>query len=404
MGGGGRAPPSRVWIGLSSILWREAWKYGERAFRYCELDAGHAVAALGYAAAVLGWRLRPEPQIGWATLRRALGLDRLEDFKGGRRLGTELEEPEMLIEIERGESFGALAPEELERLTAAASFAGKASTIDRFPMYSWPVIDEIAEATRSEDGAQSPQSTAVWPRAPVSSPTAGTARNIILGRRSAMRFDSKFVLDRASFCRILNGLSPEASFAPTFLLDPVTIDLVLYVHRVEGVAPGAYLFPRVTDPTISLYSWLRARTELRRVSALEDSLELVELATVAPLELARVSRAVQCHQDIAASSCFALGMFTHFENAISSGPAGYRRVHQEAGGIGHELYLQAEVEGVRGTGIGCFFDDSVRTSVALHESPFTPVYHFTIGKPIIDGRLETQSLLTQLEPRPRAAG
>ena len=30
---------------LSSIFWREAWKYGERAFRYCNHDVGHALAA-----------------------------------------------------------------------------------------------------------------------------------------------------------------------------------------------------------------------------------------------------------------------------------------------------------------------------------------------------------------------
>ena len=29
-------------IGLSSIYWREAWKYGERAYRYCQHDIVHA--------------------------------------------------------------------------------------------------------------------------------------------------------------------------------------------------------------------------------------------------------------------------------------------------------------------------------------------------------------------------
>jgi SagB-type dehydrogenase family enzyme len=33
-------------ICLSSIYWRESWKYGERAFRYCNQDIGHAMAAL----------------------------------------------------------------------------------------------------------------------------------------------------------------------------------------------------------------------------------------------------------------------------------------------------------------------------------------------------------------------
>ena len=44
-------------IGLSSIFWRESWKYGERAFRYCNHDVGHALAALGFSANLLGWRL-----------------------------------------------------------------------------------------------------------------------------------------------------------------------------------------------------------------------------------------------------------------------------------------------------------------------------------------------------------
>ena len=47
-----RAPDGQRWlaIGLSSVMWREAWKYGERAFRYCQLDVGHALGALAYAA------------------------------------------------------------------------------------------------------------------------------------------------------------------------------------------------------------------------------------------------------------------------------------------------------------------------------------------------------------------
>jgi len=35
---------ARAWVGLSSIHWREAWKYGERAFRYCQLDTGQRSA------------------------------------------------------------------------------------------------------------------------------------------------------------------------------------------------------------------------------------------------------------------------------------------------------------------------------------------------------------------------
>ena len=45
-------------LALTGIHWREAWKYGLRAYRYCQHDCGHAIAAVAYAAAALGWRKR----------------------------------------------------------------------------------------------------------------------------------------------------------------------------------------------------------------------------------------------------------------------------------------------------------------------------------------------------------
>ena len=45
-----------VVLALTGIHWREAWKYGLRAYRYCQHDCGHAIAAVAYAAAALGWR------------------------------------------------------------------------------------------------------------------------------------------------------------------------------------------------------------------------------------------------------------------------------------------------------------------------------------------------------------
>ena len=50
-------PQDSFLVGLSSIHWREAWKYGERAFRYCQHDVGHALGTLRFAAAALGWKL-----------------------------------------------------------------------------------------------------------------------------------------------------------------------------------------------------------------------------------------------------------------------------------------------------------------------------------------------------------
>jgi SagB-type dehydrogenase family enzyme len=61
-------------LAFSSIVWREEWKYGARAYRYCQLDVGHALGAARYAAAALGWTLCVDPCPGDRTLAALLGL------------------------------------------------------------------------------------------------------------------------------------------------------------------------------------------------------------------------------------------------------------------------------------------------------------------------------------------
>ena len=53
---GPQLAPRNLATVLTSIHWREAWKYGERAFRYCQHDLGHAIATISLAASMLGWR------------------------------------------------------------------------------------------------------------------------------------------------------------------------------------------------------------------------------------------------------------------------------------------------------------------------------------------------------------
>ncbi|MBA5872636.1 MAG: nitroreductase, partial [Nitrospira sp. CR2.1] len=45
--------------------------------------------------------------------------------------------------------------------------------------------------------------------------------------------------------------------------------------------------------------------------------------------------------------------------------------------------------GVRGTGIGCFFDDPVHEVVGMKNLALQSLYHFTIGGPVDDERLMT---------------
>jgi len=102
----------------------------------------------------------------------------------------------------------------------------------------------------------------------------------------------------------------------------------------------------------------------------------------------RRARLLHCQQDIASSSCFALAMLAPLGPAVERDPAEYRQLHREAGMLGHALYLQAEAEGLRGTGIGCFLDDEVHSLLGLSDARFQTLYHFAIGRPLYDPRLE----------------
>ena len=72
------------------------------------------------------------------------------------------------------------------------------------------------------------------------------------------------------------------------------------------------------------------------------------------------------------------------------GPWFYPRLFWESGTVGQVLYLEAEAAGVRGTGIGCFFDDEMHRLLGLRDSAWQSLYHFTVGGAVEDSRLATR--------------
>ncbi|MBI5585113.1 MAG: hypothetical protein HY892_14970 [Deltaproteobacteria bacterium] len=63
------------------------------------------------------------------------------------------------------------------------------------------------------------------------------------------------------------------------------------------------------------------------------------------------------------------------------------------------LYLEAEARGMRGTGMGCFFDDITHELLGLADDTFQDLYHFSIGRPVEDRRLTTLPPYDHLEKR-----
>ncbi|MFG1424648.1 nitroreductase family protein [Roseixanthobacter glucoisosaccharinicivorans] len=375
----GSAP--RLWIGLSSIHWREAWKYGERAFRYCQLDIGHALGALRYAAGALGWSARIVEGYDAATLAAMMGLDRPADFSG-----VEPEDADVIVALEP-----AAKPvhREVERPTpadlAGGDWAGRASLLDPHPLYRWPIIAEVSRATRA---TAAPVTPAALPARPALT-GAGHQRaaEILLGRRSAQRFDSRFEMPRPIFFRMLDAVLPRAAAPWDIWPHEPALHPILFVHRVEGLPPGLYALPRSEAAGRALRTALRADFVWEPVEGTPAHLPLVRLVQS---DCRGIARTVSCHQAIASDSCFAMSMLAQFEGAVRTDPSHYRQLHWEAGLLGHVLYLEAETAGLRGTGIGCFFDDALHELLGLATLEFQSLYHFTVGRPLSDDRITTE--------------
>ncbi len=382
----GPASGQRLQVALSSAMWRETWKYGERAFRYCQLDVGHALACLRYAAAILGWGLRLEPGVDAAALAARLGLDRAGDYPARRDAATEREEAELLLSVLAPPLAAGVDPVRWRHQAGSADWHGQASELDARPFYRWPVVEGIARATRA---AATP-----LPPAPAR-PTAARRRirdaeavELVLTRRSAQRYDRGHVMPRKSLVRLLDALMRRSSALPGDVLPEAgELDLLLMIHRVKGVEPGVYLLPRATDNALARHLSHRHPRLLQPGPIAGSPLRC--LATLAPTRLTELARRLHCHQAIAAEACLVIGIAAPLEAHIAEHPNAYRTLHRAAGLIGQQLYLEAAAEGLAGTGIGCFFDTPVRSFHGLEDSPWHTLYHFAIGQPLPDPRIGT---------------
>jgi SagB-type dehydrogenase family enzyme len=363
---------------LTSIFWREAWKYGERAFRYCNHDMGHAVASISFAANLLGWKVSYLSEVADEDLSHLLG------FHKTRWVKHEEEYPEALCYVHplSEEHAPRNFPDHLISKISEVSFQGTPNRLSEDHV-NWEIISETAKAVQKS--AIKKESTS-YSRAPLldHDKSSLTASKIIRQRRSAVAFDGKTSISKNHFLMMLKRTLPHKDCAPfDFELGLARIHLLLFVHRVTGLFPGLYMFVRNDEDLSNLKSSTRPEFSWKKM---DDDLPLYLLAEGL---LMREATAISCNQDIAGDGAFSLGMIAKFRDTIQEAPFLYRHLFWESGMIGQILYLEAEARNIRGTGIGCFFDDSVHQIMGLRDNTFQSLYHFTVGGPVEDSRLQT---------------
>jgi len=275
-------------------------------------------------------------------------------------------------------------PSSLLRAVVQRGWRGTANTLSGGHV-DWDVIDAVTRAAAYPglprfQAAEVELAPAAPPRSASAAGELPGAREVILRRRSAVAFDPRVGLRLDTFLDMLRRVRPGAPPWDAMQWRPA-VHLILFVHRVEGLVPGIYAFLR--DPAVE--------PELRAAMRPEFLWEPVqELRLLVPTDVTWVANRLSCDQDIAGEGFFSLGMLARFEATLAEhGDWAYRRLFWECGLIGQVLYLEAEAAGVRGTGIGCFYDDAVHDTLGLTGHAWQSLYHFCVGEPVEDTRLET---------------
>jgi SagB-type dehydrogenase family enzyme len=372
-------------VALTSIHWREAWKYGERAFRYCQHDLGHAIAAVTFAAALLGWRAVLLPAWSHRAIAAVTGTDRDEDFTEAER-----EEPGCIMAISAGE-FADCPENTVRRLADAVArgqWSGHASQLSDGQV-QWSLIDEVARATEDSGRSNLPAASLAdgdrrGPRDPKRDHQID-ARALLLQRRSAVALDGRSAIARATFVDMLSRVLPGAGTPWHSLWWTPRVHLAIFVHRVGEVPSGLYLLMR--EPK----AFDRLRGACRPDFLWEAADNGLPLWCLARGDVRARAARLSCDQDIAADGFFSLAMLADFDASLQTlGAAFYRHLFWETGMVGQVLYLEAEAAGARATGIGCFYDDPVHDVLGLDGHAFQSLYHFSVGTPVDDARLTTE--------------
>jgi SagB-type dehydrogenase family enzyme len=319
---------------LTSIAWREAWKYRDRAYRYCLHDIGHAWQALALAARAMGCE--------------TFDVRDFADDEVARYCRLSADEWPMLILELRGEPIPLRDAEHRETVW----YGGEANQLSP-EIIDYPWIEGIHGATKLDtklDTRAEPARTGTGEiKLPAPASSSLTFGEVARKRRSALDFVGG--AQSMSFAQLSAILSTTT---PNF------VQLYLYAHRVDGLEPGVYRY------------WPE-RAELEQIRSGDQRVAAAGLSL---------------GQDLAGNACVAFSMIADLDRAVRAhGDRGYRYVHFEAGAIGHRLYLAAESLGLGATGIGAFYDEEVHRYLNLTRAQGQVVYHFAIGYPVPDPRL-----------------
>ena len=322
-------------------LWRSAWKYRARGYRYCFWDCGTILANLLAVANSLGLPARPAVGFVDADVDGLLGLDPQDEVSlcvvpvgAGAAAPPEASGPLPAIapeyntashRIEYAESTGAHRAGDLDDPAGVAVWR-RAARVGDFP--------------QATDGA---------PAAPIPASALPLGRAIV-ERGSTRRFARQPVPPDA-FRAILAAAGRSAPW--DFLAGGSLNDFYIIVNAVDSLEPGAYhYFPGSGELSL-----------LKAGNFREEAAHLC------------------FEQALGGDSAAVVFFMTDLGNVFDRmGARGYRAAQLEAGVMGGNMYLAAHALGLGATGM-TFYDDEVTEFFSPHAEGKSVMFLVGLGLP-----------------------
>ena len=378
-------PEGTFFVGLTSIYWRVSWKYGLRAFRYANHDIGHAIAALTFAAAGIGWKTSLLADMSSEELAELLGMS-------GRE-GPEKEEPACLLAVyPAGETCTAgKVPSTAVSAFKNISWEGVPNTLSPRQV-EWVGIEKAASTSRKGEtdylgekqelkpGIRAVSHLTVKDYKARSDLETPPLRRVIRGRRSAIEMDNSAYMEKETFYEILQKTLPENNPIFNTLAFGSFTHLLLFVNRVKDLLPGLYIFLRKPAEKERFKAAIRPDFLWDKPENCPLGLDFYLLMEETFYDFAAQ---LSCGQRKAADACFTVCMLSEFEEPLNKfGSWIYPYLFWECGILGQLLYLEAEANGLKGCGIGCFFDEPLHEAIGLKGLEYQDLYHFVVGSPL----------------------
>lgn len=361
-------PQNSFLICLSSITWREAWKYGERAWRYTQLDCGHALRSLEVSAFALGWK------IDVINAKDNELMDLFGFNQEDRYIKEERELSDILILVSLDDKAKKDLSLDLKALreNLEKEYQGSVNELSK-SWHKWEILEEIEDASLSNE-VSSISFVKDKFLATLHRQKSYMAKDVILKRRSAqaMKADDSNI-SKLEFETLLASIKNDKSF----------VHLVLFVHNVSSLKKGLYILIRNDERKKQLQELFKDEFLWEKIQSDAGELYLLKQG-----DYKLVAKNISCSQDIAADGAFSLAMLCEFSEVLKKYDARvYKQLYWECGYIGQQLYLEARSLKLSATGIGCFLDDVIHNTLGLKTNNFQSLYCFTIGRALVDNRL-----------------